>query len=329
MAVWRCDKHIFFAKEVTNNIIIIYAAKNDDVELGKAILNKASSEEFKQSIIDYQATHYSDGFNTCLHQACTKGSIKFLKWILSIISEESPMFTIKNYYGLNPLMLTARYSNLKCAKLLLNKLKNNKKILNDVLKQKSGEDIDAVGVSFQEDSKKSRQISKLILSYYNEDEVEAVFLPAIQLGDIKLTQRIWDKTNGDKELQRKILSLQNKDKYNAFQLAAQNGQYESLNWLLSLNDDNKEGDEEDEANLTQQHPISQSTPLILCVQRDIRKKSEDKEAKVLSDEEKENYFKCVQLIFSKVSNKRDLVLSMNSVDKTAMTFACDNANLEV
>ena len=146
-----------------------------------------------------------------------------------------------------------------------------------------------------------------------------------------MAQRIWDKTDGDKEKQQKIISLRDRSQHDAYMLAAMNGQYESLNWLLNLNDDNKEGDAEDEANLTRHHPSNQKTPLMLCVAADVRRKSDNKDDKVLTEEEKQNYFKCVQLIFSKCAKNKwkDLVLAADSTDANAMYYSCTNANVQV
>ena len=93
------------------------------------------------------------------------------------------MFSIKNYSGYNVPMLSALKSQLQCVKLVLNKLRNNQQILNDILKEKDNADRDLVALAFMGKSKKYRiKVSKLILSYYSEEDVEAVFLPAIRLG---------------------------------------------------------------------------------------------------------------------------------------------------
>eukprot|EP01084_Bolivina_argentea_P081729 147967_1 len=307
----------------------LFAAKMDDIEMGKLILSKASDEQVKNKIINFKAPHYSDLFNNAMHECCTKNTTKFLEWLLSIISDDNGLITGKNYYTKTPLMIASENCHAKCCKLILDKIKNNKKIKNELLKHKDAyQERDAIGFVLNSSHKKKEALAKLILNAYDETDFESTFLPCVQLGDIKMLKRIWDKTKNDKELQKKLLSTTDKQKNNCFLLVCTYGKYESLNWLLSLNDDEKDGDLEDEKNLTQKHADNGNTPLLLCVANDKRTKPKGDE-KVLTDEQKENYFKCVQLIFSKVTNKMDLILDTESTkQKDALMFCCSLANLQ-
>ena len=122
----------------------LYAAKHDDIEMGKTILGKATNEEVKQQLIGYQATHYSDGFHTALHECAERNSAKFLEWLLSIISEDNEMFTKTSYSGYTPLMVAASKTHMKCVTMMLNKLKNDRKRLNEILKLKDRDDNDII-----------------------------------------------------------------------------------------------------------------------------------------------------------------------------------------
>ena len=82
-----------------------------------------------------------------------------------------------------------------------------------------------------------------------------------------------NNTNGDKKLD-KLLSITDKDKYNCFTLVV-NGNYKCLQWLLTLNDDMENEEEEDEKNLLQKHPTNKKSPLLLAISNDIRKKPKD------------------------------------------------------
>ena len=74
------------------------------------------------------------------------------------------------------------------------------------------------------------------------------------------------------------------------------------------------------------------TALILVTSNDVRKKKEGnkKDEKELTDEEKENYFKCVDLIMGAISDKnKALVLKeRDGADKNALMWCCSNGNIQ-
>merc|ERR1712113_906212 len=111
----------------------LFASRNDDIEMGELILSKASDDETKAKIINYQATHYTEGFHSAMHECCEYNTPNWLRWLLSIISDDNAMFTIKNFYGNTPLMICAEKCHIKCAKMILNKLKSNRQKMNEVL----------------------------------------------------------------------------------------------------------------------------------------------------------------------------------------------------
>ena len=212
--------HIATFKVLINHIVSgdprlfsawLFAAHCNDIEMGKIILNKASDEKMKNKIINYQATHHTDDFATALHASCKKGSVQFLEWILTMIPHDSQMLKSKNYKGGDtPIMLCARKCSMKCARLLLQKMKGDKKMLQEVLKINDKDGTDVINVALQSPSLKARKMAKLLISYFDEDD-DGIFLPSLQFGDVESAKRIWNKTNGDKKLQKKLLTMQNKD----------------------------------------------------------------------------------------------------------------------
>eukprot|EP01084_Bolivina_argentea_P059833 109299_1 len=309
----------------------LFSAKNDDIEMAKLILNKLSNNEIQAKLINYQATFWVDHFNSAMHECCQYNTPSFLEWLLSIITDDNPMFTIKNYgpRGMyTPLMICAERGHIKCAKIILNKLKNNRKKLNEVLKIEDANGYNAIEIALKTDTKQKVKFAKLIISYFDENDVESIFLPSVQVGDVKLAQLLWDKTNDDIKLQNKLLTKTDNDKYNAFLAVCRYGEYQSLQWLLSLQNDEKENNEQNEENLTQKHVFNQKTPLLLCVENDIRKKQINKKEKKLTEKQKESYFKCVQLIFSKVSNKSYIVFDTTKQGIDCLMYCCLNGNIQ-
>ena len=208
--------------------------------------------------------------------------------------------------------------NIKAIKMIMNKIKDNVKFKNQVLSLQSDGGYDAMQYALLSSKKKRAKTAKALMEFYDEDDLEAIFLPAVQLGDIKLLQNIWKKTKGDKQYQKKLLSIEDARKSNAFFLVCKNGSFKTLEWLLSLNDDEKDGDKEDEQNLLQTHPRSKITPLLLCV---------TKSRSRLTEEQNENYHRCVQLIFSKVSNKRSLIFDTTESGQDALMISCQCGDL--
>eukprot|EP01084_Bolivina_argentea_P081730 147969_1 len=174
--------------------------------------------------------------------------------------------------------------------------------------------------------------AKMIMTFYDENDSESIFLPCLQLGDVKLAQIIWNKIGNDKEMQNKLLNITDKDKYNCFLLVCKNGKFDSLKWLLSLNDDEKDEAKEDAQRLTQKHTNTGKTCLLLSVANDDRKKSTDKKQKLIDENDKAStaigYFKCVELIFKKVQNKESLVFETDNDNCDCLQYACKNGNME-
>lgn len=83
-------------------------------------------------------------------------------------------------------------------------------------------------------------------------------------------------------------------------------------------------------NLMKKHRAGQNV-LILVTSNDIRKKNDGKgEAKQLTDEQKQDYFKCVELIMSALSdtNKATLLREYDSSSRNALMWACINGNMQ-
>lgn len=102
-----------------------------------------------------------------------------------------------NAKKLNALMVAASKSRLQCVRILLDELGRYQKILNNILTQQDDEDRDALKIAVaqysQRNSKRSKKLAKLILSCYPEVDSKAIFLPAIQLGNLGLVKRIWER----------------------------------------------------------------------------------------------------------------------------------------
>ena len=54
------------------------------------------------------------------------------------------------------------------------------------------------------------------------------------MGDIAVLRNIWSKTNGNREIQKRLLNLQDKDNYNAFLMAAKNGSFKTLGLFIDI-----------------------------------------------------------------------------------------------
>ena len=77
---------------------------------------------------------------------------------------------------------------------------------------------------------------------------------------------------------------------------------------------------------------SGKTPLLLVCSNDIRKKPDSgkKDEKVLTDEQKQDYFQCVELILDAISdeNKAQVLKETDSEQKNALMWCCKNANIQ-
>eukprot|EP01083_Nonionella_stella_P314033 1129763_1 len=304
----------------------LYAARNDDVELGKLILTKASNHEAVLNIVNISR----DKLHCVLHACAKYNSLNFLKYLLEIISAENAQFVMKDewyrnidmgydneWYGYSPLMIAARQCNIKCCQMILNKLKNDTSLLNKVLKMKNEEEATALELAAISTYKNNVKCARAIIEYYAKDDIESVFMPCVQLGDLRLVQSIWKKAENDIEMQNRLLSATDKDKNNCFLLAAKNGNAACLKWLLSINQ------EERETMVMQKHTTTGMTALMLAVSNDDRKKDTKKE---LTEEERQSYFACVQMMFDTVKSKKELLFEADNNHKNALMYSCDNAN---
>ena len=71
--------------------------------------------------------------------------------------------------------------------------------------------------------------------------------------------------------------------------------------------------------------------LILVVSNDVRKKQEDKkEEKELTNEQKEAYFKCVELIMGAIDdeNKAAVLMEKDDTQNNALMWCCTNGNIQ-
>ena len=153
----------------------------------------------------------------------------------------------KSYDGQTPLMEAASISALRISKAILEKVKDEKKILNEILSAEDKNELLPINHAIRASHKNSERCAKIIISYYGDDsDAEQIFLPCLQLGDMKLAQKLWDRTKGDDSLQKRMMETEDKDGYNCFLLVCKNGQYDCLKWLLSLNDAADEEADEDE-----------------------------------------------------------------------------------
>merc|ERR1712083_1053261 len=98
----------------------------------------------------------------------------------------------------------ARKCHISACKLILNKIKCNKQVLKKVLSMKNSSDRNAVETAMNSGHKNREKCAKLIMSCYDKDDAESIFLACLQLSDLELAKSIWNKTNRNKELQNKL-----------------------------------------------------------------------------------------------------------------------------
>eukprot|EP01083_Nonionella_stella_P006032 17453_1 len=297
--------------------VFLYAARNDDIELGKLILTKSSNETAMLNIVNMSQS------SCALHACAEYNSLDFLKYLFEIISADNSQFVMKQnnekqneWYGYTGLMIAATKCNIKCCQLILDHLKYDGKLLNQVLKMKNNNHATALELASISTYKNNTKCVQTIIEYYADDDIESVFTPCVQLGDLQMVQSIWNKAGNDIAIQNKLLSAIDKDNNNCFLLAAKNGNEACLEWLLTLNQ------EEAERLVMQKHIENGMTALILAVSNDDRRKDEYKM------EERRNYFECVQLMFDAAKNKKELLFEVDNNHKNALMYSCANANIQ-
>eukprot|EP01083_Nonionella_stella_P114982 340444_1 len=262
--------------------------------------------------------------SSCALHACAEyNSLDFLKYLFEIISADNSQFVMKQnnekqneWYGYTGLMIAATKCNIKCCQLILDHLKYDGKLLNQVLKMKNNNHATALELASISTYKNNTKCVQTIIEYYANDDIESVFTPCVQLGDLQMVQSIWNKAGNDIAIQNKLLSAIDKDNNNCFLLAAKNGNEACLEWLLTLNQ------EEAERLVMQKHIENGMTALILAVSNDDRRKDEYKM------EERRNYFECVQLMFDAAKNKKELLFEVDNNHKNALMYSCANANIQ-
>ena len=159
--------------------------------------------------------------------------------------------------------------------------------------------------------------------------ISSTFLSYLEIGDTSTAKKLWTKTQNDTEQRKALIEAQDAEGYNCFLIASRNGDHQSLEWLLSLNDDRKDEAAEDERNVMTSNKKTGETPLLICVSHDIRKKVDGE--KELTKKEKESYFQCIKLIMATVSpqNKDDLLKERDKKRNfNSIAWCCWNGNIE-
>eukprot|EP01083_Nonionella_stella_P255556 876990_1 len=297
----------------------LYAARNDNIELGKFILTKASDRNQMLNIVNC-----TEGTTCALHACAENNSLNFLKYLFEIISVENPQFLMKKKRhrkakGFSALMIAASQCNIKCCQMILNQLKIETSLLNKVLKMEDKEGATALELAAISTYKNNVKCARAIIEYYAKDDIESVFIPCVQLGDLRLIQSVWNKAVNDIEIQNRLLNATDKDKNTCFLLAAKNGNASCLKWLLSINQ------EERETVVMQKHTRTGMTALMLAVSNNDCKKDSKNE---LTEEQRQSYFECVQMMFDTVKSKKELLFEVDNKQKNALMYSCDNANVQ-
>ena len=228
-------------------------------------------------------------------------------------------------------MKSANVSALRITKLILEKVKDdNPEFLNKMLRQRSHQRQTALRYAIKSPNHNSRKCAQMIISYGSNDnmDISSTFLSYLEIGDTAMAKKLWRTTQGDTKQRKQLIEAQDAEGYNCFLIACRNGDYRSLKWLLSLNDEKDDEAAEDERNVMRKHKQTGETPLLICVSHDIRRK-EDRQ-KELSDDEKQSYFKCVRTIFDTVSERnKDILLKEREQNKyDSLTWCCRNGNIE-
>ena len=117
-----------------------------------------------------------------------------------------PSLQAKNSSQRNPLMEAANTSALRISKSILEKVKEEPSTLNKILTMKCNQKLLAINHAIRSSHKNSERCAKIIISYYGDDsDAEQIFLPCLQLGDLKLAQKLWNRTKGDDALQKRMM----------------------------------------------------------------------------------------------------------------------------
>ena len=93
----------------------------------------------------------------------------------------------------------------------MEKVRDSKDVLNEMLTMKCAESLLAINHAIASSHKNSERCAKIIISHYNDDSnPDQIFLPCLQLGDIELAQKLWNRTKGDIALQKRMMDSEDK-----------------------------------------------------------------------------------------------------------------------
>ena len=298
------------------------------------MLNSMPSDKERQATIRYRRR---EDLETCLHRAAGQNHLHFVRFLLGIIKPDHKMLIATNRDGENALMKAASVSALRVTKHILEKVKeHNPKFLDQMLREtsyrKKGSQT-ALRYAIKSPNHNSRRCAQIIISHYNQAmDISSTFLSYLEIGDTLEAGKLWAKVQDDAKQRKELIETTDADGYNCFLIASRNGDYRSLKWLLSLNDEKEDEKEEDERNVMLIHEKTGETPLLICVSHDVRKKVDGE--KELTDEEKQSYYRCVTAIFETVTegNKDNLLKEKAAVKgdtkRDSIAWCCFNGNME-
>ena len=197
------------------------------MDTAKLLLEKTSSEEEKQKIIKYSDP---STLNNALHFCAQRNHVEFALFLLDIIGEDNEILIVcysresfsscfqpllfysiqsQNKSQRNPLMEAANTSALRISKAILKKAKKDPKVLDEMLTMKCDQKLLAINHAIASSHRNSTRCAKIIISYYGDDsDAEQIFLPCLQLGDMKLAQKLWNRTTGDDPLQERMMKAE-------------------------------------------------------------------------------------------------------------------------
>jgi len=312
--------------------IFLFCAKHNQVDTAKLLLDSISSDKERKATIAYKRREDRE---TALHLAAGDNHFRFVDFLLDVIDVDDKMLIEMlidaNSSGENALMRAADVSALRVTDRILEKVKNdNPEFLRKMLQERSNEGSSALQYAIKSRNHNSRKCAIKIIKYYDEGmDASSTFLSYLEIGDLEMVKKLWAQTQGDPKRGKKLLESPDAEGYNSFLIASKNGDYRSLKWLLSLNDDQRDEKEEDERNLMTKHKKTGQTPLGICVEHDLWKKLDGK--RELTEEERESYFECVRVIFDVVTtpqNRDSLILGEDKYEYNSLCWSCWNGNIQ-
>ena len=202
-------------------------------------------------------------------------------------------------------MIAANKGNIIAIKLILKKLYKNKQLLKQVLDIKNSGNLTALDIAIRYQYKKC---VKLILQYSNiKENPTKYFLPCCQINIVDMAKQIWNINNNNINL----LEIKDDSDMNVFDIVCQNGNYDTLKWLLTLNKDNNINQKyimlKNSKNLNQSPFYS----LVIKYKRVMDDKLQKDKLKN-DNNNNNNYLKCIKLILNQVfkdniNKKKDLL----------------------